>query len=323
MRFSVARSRHSTPATRSGYTKAQFLRLPNVEEASGPNIKLELYRAKGGCPELCDYNQGDELQKNQEGSEHPKAPKFASWRSFMDFSGAVRHDRRYIWNPKVQAFLETVVATAGTRELLIPAGERFYRAQKGVDYSSKLDPIGYDSRRMKPLSDRASEGRANPAGIPVLYLATSVETAVAETRPWVGADISVGTFKTVRDLKLVKFTRKEPASAFRIVGLSAIFGSEEISPEKVIEAVWADIDEAFSRPVSRDDSSTAEYAPTQILAELFKDAGYDGIAYNSHFNGGFNLALFDVLSADIVSCAPYEVTSIHVEVKQNGNDWYS
>ncbi|RVG29909.1 RES domain-containing protein [Sinorhizobium meliloti] len=258
-------------------------------------------------------------QKQQDELDDPRTPKFATWRSFTNFSESVRRSRRYVWTEKTQA----VLATAGTRQLQIPAGKVYYRAQKGVEYSEDgHSPTGYGSLRMKPLPDRASEGRANPAGIPVLYLASTVETAISETRPWVGAGVSVGTFRTIKHLKLVNFIQEKPTSAFRVIGLSAILEKVVPRQEKVLEAVWADIDNAFSRPVSREDASAADYAPTQILTELFADAGYDGIAYNSNFNGGHNLALFDVSSAEILSCAPYEVNAVHVDVKQIGNAWH-
>lgn len=260
-------------------------------------------------------------QKQQNELDDPTTPTFATWRSYTNFSESVRRSRRYVWTESIQAFLDTVLATAGTRRLEIPAGTVFYRAQKGVEYSDQDGTSAYKASRMKPLPDRASEGRANPAGIPVLYLASSVETAVSETRPWVGADVSVGVFKTMKHLTLVNFIQEKPTTALRVIGLRAILGKVVPEPEKVLEAVWADIDNAFSRPVSREDASAADYAPTQILTELFVDAGYDGIAYNSNFNGGHNLALFDVSSAEIISCAPYEVNAVHVEVKQSGNAW--
>lgn len=262
------------------------------------------------------------MADEREGFDDPTVPMFASWRSFSRFAHAVRRSRRFVWTDQIDAFLKTVLATADSRTLEIPAGKMFFRAQKGVDYTVEHGSSGYSAARMTPLSDRASEGRANPAGIPVLYLATTVETAVAETRPWVGAEMSVGMFKTQKALKLVNFTQEKPTTAFIEIGLNAILEKITPPPEKVLKAVWADIDDAFSRPVSREDAGTADYAPTQILTELFKNAGYDGIAYNSHFNGGHNLALFDVGSAQITSCAPYDVTALHIEVRKIGDDWY-
>ncbi len=68
--------------------------------------------------------------------------------------------------------------------------------------------------------------------------------------------------------------------------------------------MWLDINTAFSQPVITSDDS-ADYAPTQILAELFRSAGYSAIAYKSHFDDdgdpkGYNGANFDPEAMDIV-----------------------
>lgn len=41
----------------------------------------------------------------------------------------------------------------------------------------------------------------------------------------------------------------------------------------------------------------SDYVPTQIIAELIKSLGYDGIAYKSSLANGHNIALFDLESA--------------------------
>lgn len=59
---------------------------------------------------------------------------------------------------------------------------------------------------MKPLPDHAKEGRVNPVGIPVLYLASTEESAISEIRPWVGSEVSAPQFKVLRDLKAVNLS---------------------------------------------------------------------------------------------------------------------
>ena len=87
------------------------------------------------------------------------------------------------------------------------------------------------------------------------------------------------------------------------------------------KSVWTEIDNAFSRPVGREDEST-EYVPTQILAELFRGAGYEAIAYRSLLGKqGFNVVLFDPGDADPVDGRPYEVTKVDVVGEQAGNPW--
>jgi hypothetical protein len=46
--------------------------------------------------------------------------------------------------------------------------------------------------------------------------------------------------------------------------------------------------------------STADYAPTQILAETFKSEGCAGIAYQSLLGKGKNIVLFDLDAAECV-----------------------
>ena len=66
--------------------------------------------------------------------DDPKKPEFASWDSFHDFVLWVRHTRRYIPDKKVQAFLDTVLATLKDRDMQLSRGMVLYRAQQGVRY---------------------------------------------------------------------------------------------------------------------------------------------------------------------------------------------
>jgi len=54
----------------------------------------------------------------------------------------------------------------------------------------------------------------------------------------------------------------------------------------------------------------ADYAPTPILAELFRKRGLDGIAYRSSFGQGHNIALFEIGAAEVGPRILYEVTGI-------------
>ena len=94
-----------------------------------------------------------------------------------------------------------------------------------------------------------------------------------------------------------------------------LYLKEEHKPHEKETKVWEDIDKAFSKPVSPNDE-VADYVPTQIIAELFKNNGYDGIAYKSAFGAGSNIVLFDLESANLVSCALYEVKNIEFNFKK-------
>jgi RES domain-containing protein len=164
---------------------------------------------------------------------------------------------------------------------------------------------------MKPLTDRAREGRANSKGIPVIYLANDESTAVAEIRPWVGAYVSIGSFRIVRSLRIVNFDAGDAGRK--------LYLQEPSAPERE-RAVWADIDRAFATPINPSDD-VADYAPTQIVAELFRTRGLDGIAYRSSLSTGHNLALFDVDSVELESCQLVDVERVEFKIRWHGGGY--
>ena len=175
----------------------------------------------------------------------------------------------------------------------------------------------YSPERMKPLPDKACDGRANPKGIPCLYLANRKDTAVSEVRPWIGSYVSVGQFKLLRNVDLIYCSRgykdKDEHSAAL---LSFIVGEKTPTPEEIEKAVWSDIDDAFAEPMTRSDDS-ADYVATQILSELFKREGFGGVAYRSNFGeNGHNIALFDIESAKLINGTLCKVTSVAVQFEQ-------
>jgi len=246
--------------------------------------------------------------------------EFDSWNSYWIFAQSVKHKARYVFEDKVDKFLRTVLATSKGRKTVLPSGRFLWRAQQGDHWETVcVDGEEFENQgplpaaRMKPLPHSAREGRVNPKGIPCLYLATDKETAMAEVRPWIGSYISVGQFKTLKDLVLVDCS-VEHASRLQHIYL------QEPDPATRERAVWAHIDQAFSEPVNPDESS-ADYAPTQILAEAFRSNGYDGLVYKSLLGKGFNVALFDIDSADIVNCFLYQVKSLSFQFIEAANPY--
>jgi hypothetical protein len=169
----------------------------------------------------------------------------------------------------------------------------------GTD-DTTLEDYPFSVERMKPLAGRAREGRANPKGIPYLYLATRRDTAVAEVRPWKGGAVSVGQFRATRQLILVNTSLRAK---------ERIFIGGEPSPEEREESVWGSIDRAFSMPTEHSDDQS-EYIPTQVLSEVFRDAGFDGVGYQSAYGDGHNIVLFDPALMQQVNCFIVRVRDI-------------
>jgi RES domain len=130
---------------------------------------------------------------------------------------------------------------------------------------------------------------------------------MSEVRPPLGAMVSVARFEAARPLRVVDCSVLHGRYVDILMNLPV---DQPWDPKTEDELVWANIDDAFSEPVGRNDD-VAEYAPTQTLSELFRTEGYDGVVYRSAFRkDGFNVAIFDPDSARQVASAVYKVKDV-------------
>ena len=74
-------------------------------------------------------------------------------------------------------------------------------------------------------------------------------------------------------------------------------------------------------PVTSNET-TADYAPTQIIAELFKNNGFDGIAYRSSLGKGHNIILFDLNAADPINYTLHEAKKVSFDFAQISNRYF-
>jgi hypothetical protein len=221
---------------------------------------------------------------------------------FPVFAGFVKRRARYVMNAKQQLFLEAVLETCRDRETVMKKKTVLWRAQLGHDWRVKAIVEGhklhvegpFKAKRMKPLPDRAKEGRVNPKGIPCLYCATEIGTAMSEVRPWIGSYVSAARFVLIRDLRFVDCSSE----------------TEPPISENPEAWAWWYINRAFSEPVT-DSDDVADYAPTQVLAEAFRSAGYEGIIYGSKLGSGSTVAVFDMTAARLVNCHLYKVRAVN------------
>ena len=254
---------------------------------------------------------------SSEAMDSPQIPEFASWRSYQRFEQHVRRRRRHVWDKEIEAFLGTVRQTANKRCFEIPEDTYFWRAQLGIDCTPLRDengvqcgntPKGFSSKRMTPDVAHSKDSRANSSGIPVLYLASTQQTAVSEVRPWVGSEVSVAQFRVTRKLDAIDLTKGHGQFSWSNLTLRHLIDGEEPDAEVREQAVWIDIDNAFSRPVTPSDEKES-YLPTRILAELFQEVGFDALVYRSQFGEGdkvgYNLAVFNLEDAAFHHSDPY------------------
>ena len=226
---------------------------------------------------------------------------------------------RYILKNKWSKFVSTILDTALARQEVIYDSDCFFRARidkkkqlvaekynkQGELEGYKLQPFSEKEIGMPP-SEKATAGRVNPKGISCLYLSSCRETALLEARSWIAQTIMIAEFEILNKLKCINVASEQRDYDFYI----------ETPPEVCEQRVWASINNSFSQPLALGDSEL-QYIPTQYLAELFKEEGYDGIIYKSSLHrSGFNIALFDQSNVRMTGSKIVEITELNVDYRE-------
>ena len=224
--------------------------------------------------------------------------------SWAQFSDEIRTRNRY--------FPQTVPDQEVLERVLLASVERIqkdiplYRARV---INSDSDPTPEEMGAPPPPN--ASAGRANPVGIPYLYLSFALETCIYETRVANHTRVAIGTFYPVRDLDVLNLADIKPPEFFDVAEVDAVAEQiRRISFHRYLSALGHEL----RKPVRASDEPT-DYIPTQYLCELAKSLRLDGVLYSSSLHGeGRNLVLFDV---DAAKCEPptvvAEITALWAE----------
>ena len=161
-------------------------------------------------------------------------------------------------------------------------------------YRARIEKEGecYEPEDMGAPPKRAAlHGRANPAGIPYLYLGSTAETAVAEVRPHPGEIVCVAEFQIESEIQLVDL--RNPRSL--ISPFLFILSDEESSLAQLRSGdikFLESLGQGLAVPVIPT-AAAIDYTTSQYLCEFIKKCGYQGVVYKSSVSEGMNLALFD------------------------------
>jgi hypothetical protein len=245
--------------------------------------------------------------------------------NFQEFSDSVLKGNEHVLDQTAMTFLDAVRESIENWTEILSSESRLYRAQRGCEWpQDPEDPnpmaMCHPERRMKPDPAKVGPGRANVSRKPAFYAATSEITAIKETRPWISALISVGYFETTRPLRLVNLVDAYLGQRESFIFLTDKF-HQKPTRERAEQAAWHFIGEAYSTPVTLDDDPKG-YLPTQILAELFKSEGLDGIAYRSSVEASkeedepveYNIVLFNSDDVKQVGGHVSEVTGFDITI---------
>ena len=203
----------------------------------------------------------------------PVKEKLEQWR---ELKKTIRSDYRFFFSAELLNGLQL-----DRSESKIGVNAQLYRAR--IDVEGKPYEI---SEMGPPPEGQAKAGRANPQGIPYLYLCEGKETTYAEVRAIRNDTVSVGIFRPKSELRIVDFT----APVFR-----SIFSSDDCPLRDIVREglVLRAISEDLARPKTTYNSEI-EYLSTQMVCEFCKLRGADGVRFSSSLNpGGINIVLFE------------------------------
>lgn len=172
-------------------------------------------------------------------------------------------------------------------ELILRKREILYRGRIGGDTIEKREPYKHwrivplgKEKMLPPLPYQAVAGRANRAGIAYLYLTNNIETAIAECRPHVGHDVTIGYFQLKQNIKIIDFSK-----------LNFCYFSK--SDESIKRFIFLrDIARLFSLPFTPENREI-NYLTTQFISDILREAKYDGITFSSSIGNGIIYVLFN------------------------------
>ncbi len=186
------------------------------------------------------------------------------------------------------------------KRIRINNGCQFYRGRIGKlviqgaidDFNTEFDVpyYGVEIEAAPPIY--TSGGRFNRAGVSYLYLATDLETCLAEVHLQVGQECSVAKFKCVKDIDLIN--------------LSDFDGDLELK-------IWYEI---LTQPVH--EQIKYRYYITQFLAEVLMRINSNGLYFKSVQSTGHNIVCFKPDNFELISYSEklYKAESIKYDYIQ-------
>lgn len=265
------------------------------------HARMDDSRAKDLLGEILD--DGEIARQTFLPATDPTTDRLSEWEKFRD---ELMYHNRYF--PEATIDLDRLEALLSPLTLdsdEVPTVWYRARIQTG-DAAFTVDQMGAPPNRI------ASHGRANPAGIPYLYLGSTQGTAISELRPHTGEMVCVADFTTPPNLKLVDLR-----SPRKMVSPFLLEDAADIGRMRSDLPFLERLGDELTRPVVPQ-SAAIDYTPSQYLCEFIKKRGYEGVIYRSSVSDGMNLALFDPALAQSGNVAQYRVTRVTVDIALNG-----
>lgn len=166
-----------------------------------------------------------------------------------------------------------------------------------------------DKNMFCPPKHIAGGGRANPSGIPYLYLSDNEETILYEIRASYLDEITVASFGLADDIE-------ENIVISDFTEVPSLFTPNQVNKRIKSTLLKKIISRDLSTPMRRYDSDL-DYIPTQFICEFIKVfTNVQGIKFRSSLhNVGNNLVLFDQTQLKCLSVKKVKITKVQINSK--------
>jgi hypothetical protein len=263
--------------------------------------QMDDLRAKDLLAEILDDD--DIVRQQFVPSSDPAVDPLSEWEKLRD--ELMYHNRYFPQNTIDLKRLESLLLPLTLDADEVPI--QWYRAR------IQTSDTPFRGREMGAPPNRiASHGRANPAGIPYLYLGSSPVAAIAEIRPHTGERVCVADFTIRPKLKLIDLRNpRRMVSPFPFL----LEDDGDIAIGKIRNDLpfLVRLGDELTWPVVPQ-SAAIDYTPSQYLCEFIKKCGYQGVIYRSSVGDGINLALFDPKRARCGTVIQHKVTRVSVKI---------
>lgn len=214
-----------------------------------------------------------------------------SWERFCE---TVKHKRRFFFHADgtddrdsftASSLLETIARISQNLGLVreLGMGTRLWRARPDIAWRHRVSAADFGP---PPAQFSLQSNRMNPPGIPMLYLASTVQTALKETR---AKEARVGQWEALRALRVLDLRQLPDRLGY--------FSDVERNHRLALTFLHQFANDIM-KPVARDQRVHVDYLPSQVVTEFIRDYDFEGgrvegIAYGSTVHrSGWNVALF-------------------------------
>ena len=218
----------------------------------------------------------------------------------------LKWERRYFTN------IDTLTEDLGwdsffESKTIVNEDEEYYRARLHQNSQEEIYPI---DKMSSPPAQYASAGRANPIGIPYLYLSDNQETILYEVRASYLDEISVAIFT-----KNEEYQNEIIISDF--TEIPTLYHPNDVNKKIKSTLLKQLISRDLSKPMRRYDSEI-DYIPTQFICEFIKIfTNVQGIKFRSSLhNTGSNLVLFNQETMKCRSVKKVQISKVNIKARE-------